>query len=84
MKTKLTHEERVERAEKLSEIKDKLAALYQECDDVLRGTGIIRDRAKAYWLSALESMIEGCNRYDHTIGETIKELDGTDEDNEDE
>ncbi len=70
-----------------TEIADDLEAIQAEmldclarAKDLLCGTGIIQDRAEAYWLSHIEHALQQVNRYDTTMETTIKELRGTDED----
>jgi len=75
--------EYTDKADRLEEIKDEIDGLINEAAGLLRGTGIIESRAKAYWLAWIESMLSG--RETCTMQDTINELreDAGEEDEDD-
>jgi hypothetical protein len=78
----LSKSDRIEKAVELEEIQNEMIELIDRARTVLRGTGMIGDRAEAYWLSHLLHAVQQENRYDTTMESTIKELRENDEEDE--
>lgn len=56
--SKLTLDERRERAEKLCEIKAKIQTLVDKAFRLLQGTGRTLKRSEAYWLTHIEGALD--------------------------
>lgn len=82
----LTAEERAERADELAEIKAGMHELIDRARGLLRGTGITGDRARAYWLAHILTALDDDHGYLGgsmcTMDDTIRELGGDDEEDD--
>ena len=81
---KLTPEQAEEIAERLAEIKHEVKELMDEAGDLLQGTGIIKQRAEAYWLAhilcALDNDHRWMSRETCTMQSAVDELEAIAED----
>jgi hypothetical protein len=79
-------ERAAEKAEELAEIGMQMAELLSQAREILRGTGLIGERAKAYWVGhvaiALSDDNEYCGRSMCTLDDTVNELNAFGDDGE--
>ena len=77
--TKLTEEQAREIADRLAEIKDEVKELMDEAGDLLRGTGMVQERARAYWLAHILTNLdhdhEWMSRETYTMQSAVEELE---------
>jgi hypothetical protein len=84
---KMTDEIRRQRADDLAEIQAEMIDLLDRARTLLRGTGMAKERAEAYWLVHVETALSDDHGYlggsTVTMADTIQELRGEDEEGED-
>jgi hypothetical protein len=84
---KMTDEIRRQRADDLAEIQAEMIDLLDRARTLLRGTGMAKERAEAYWLAHVEMALSDDHGYlggsTVTMADTIRELRGEDEEGED-
>lgn len=69
--------------ERLREFQEEMLCLVEESRNILRREGIVYERAKAYWLTAIENSLTGLTPYDISMESTIEELAPDDDDDSD-
>jgi ElaB/YqjD/DUF883 family membrane-anchored ribosome-binding protein len=84
---KMTDETRHQRADDLAEIQAEMIDLLDRARTLLRGTGMAKEQAEAYWLAQVETALSDDHDYlggsTVTMADTIRELRGEDEEGED-
>jgi hypothetical protein len=81
---KMTDEIKRQRADELAEIQAEMVDLLDRARALLRGTGMVKERAEAYWLAHVETALSDDHDYLGgsmvTMADTIQELRGEDDD----
>lgn len=84
--TRVQPERATELADELEEIKAQMLDLLQEAEGLLRGTGVILDRARSYWLAHIRTALDDDHDYlggsMHTMQDSIDELMGDENEEE--
>jgi hypothetical protein len=83
---KMTDEIKRQRADDLTEIQAEMIDLLDRARTLLRGTGMAKERAEAYWLAHVETALSDDHDYLGgsmvTMVDTIQELRGEDDEDD--
>jgi hypothetical protein len=81
---RLTRKQAMQKADDLEEILEAMKAHLADIRKILRGTGMVEQRAKAYWFASISMALDSHHEYLGSDGETmqgaINELRGIDGD----